>query len=468
MLGNMMQMEAAVSKLDDAQLAQYLRDPNSPIPAFLVLAELKKRKDMRAGAKPEPRTVREAVAGFSRGGIVPEEPQVHNRAFDWAIHGGGDPEGALPEELQERNRPWSWRALYDSLFGQYRQRQGGATGSWEPAAQAKPDLTQQPDLTRLPDFSFAASGRASGGVGNVSAPAIAVPGQLTDAELDAMLPAAPQFEAPSLDKSIARGKEIEQQLGFDFSKAQKALEDRRKKLEERRADDKNMALLRAGLGIMSGTSPYAAANIGRGAMAGLDYLAKAQEAQRLEEQAIADNDLALARQAHTDKLQFLQLAAGEQAGQVNAANQTAQAKYTRGITGLGVRQQRERDIGEAQRFNAEAKLRAAIANQSAQAAALRASYGGIGDSMQFDTSMVRPVFEKLMERDALRLQELQGKARKSQLTADEHAEMEALRSPNRTSMLLEQSYRTVMGAGGLRDKRTQQPAGNNIIDMTTR
>lgn len=467
MLGNVMQMEDMAGKLDDSQLAQYMRDPNSPIPAFLLLAEMKKRKDMRAGAKPEPRTVREAVAGFAQGGYI--DPRLRQLY--------GLPPGGL-SAIEPRG---GWSGMRITPDNNLRKGIAPAT----PPVAMTPKLTPEeieaadaamkadiPDPQMIPDEAFSMSARGAGGIGNINAPTVPVPGQLTQEQINAMLPAAPQFQAPSLDKSIARGAEVEQRLGFDFSKAQKGLEERRGKLAQRRADDKNMALLRAGLGIMGGTSPYAATNIGRGAMAGVDYLAQAQEAQRREEQAIADQDLALARQAHSDKLQYLQLAAGEQAGQVTAANQGAQAQYTRGLTGLNLQQQRERDIAAAQQFNAEAGLRAGIANQNAQAAALRASRGGLGDGMQFDSAMVRPVFETLMERDQMLMQELTVKEKKGKLTQQELATLSALRSPDRMQMLMRQAYQTVMGAGGLRSKRTQTPVGGigggDTIDMTTR
>jgi hypothetical protein len=56
-----------------------------------------------------------------------------------------------------------------------------------------------------------------------------------------------------------------------------------------------MALLSAGLGMMSGTSPYALANVGAGGKAGIDTLQKSQEQDLLNRKAI------LAQQVETDK-----------------------------------------------------------------------------------------------------------------------------------------------------------------------
>ena len=57
-----------------------------------------------------------------------------------------------------------------------------------------------------------------------------------------------------------------------------------------RADDKNMALLTAGLGMLGGTSPYAMANIGQGALAGVQNLSESKK-QRAAEQAAIDKSM---------------------------------------------------------------------------------------------------------------------------------------------------------------------------------
>lgn len=51
-------------------------------------------------------------------------------------------------------------------------------------------------------------------------------------------------------------------------------------------EDKNLALLQAGLGIMGGTSPYAMANIGQGAMAGANAYGAAKRARAVEQMGL--------------------------------------------------------------------------------------------------------------------------------------------------------------------------------------
>ena len=61
-------------------------------------------------------------------------------------------------------------------------------------------------------------------------------------------------------------------------------------MEKRRDDDKNMALLTAGLGMLGGTSQYAFENIGKGALAGVQNLSESKK-QRAAEQAALDKSM---------------------------------------------------------------------------------------------------------------------------------------------------------------------------------
>jgi hypothetical protein len=61
----------------------------------------------------------------------------------------------------------------------------------------------------------------------------------------------------------------------------------REALGKQRSEDRNMALLAAGLGMMGGESPYAFANIGKGALSGVSYLSDANK-QRAAQQAALD------------------------------------------------------------------------------------------------------------------------------------------------------------------------------------
>jgi soluble lytic murein transglycosylase-like protein len=65
---------------------------------------------------------------------------------------------------------------------------------------------------------------------------------------------------------------------------------REKSIERQRGDDKNMALLTAGLGMLGGTSQYALENIGKGALAGVQNFSEARK-QRGAEQSALDKSM---------------------------------------------------------------------------------------------------------------------------------------------------------------------------------
>ena len=70
---------------------------------------------------------------------------------------------------------------------------------------------------------------------------------------------------------------------------------REENLAKQREQDKYLALLQAGLGMMGGQSPHALANIGAGATQGLQSLAQANAARTAEENALLSGRLGLAK-----------------------------------------------------------------------------------------------------------------------------------------------------------------------------
>jgi hypothetical protein len=82
--------------------------------------------------------------------------------------------------------------------------------------------------------------------------------------------------APSAPAAQAAPKS-EYQEYLDMMKQQMA--DSKKSRES----DKNMALIAAGLGIMGGDSPYAAVNIGKGALHGVNYMSESNKSRAAEE-----------------------------------------------------------------------------------------------------------------------------------------------------------------------------------------
>lgn len=63
-------------------------------------------------------------------------------------------------------------------------------------------------------------------------------------------------------------------------------------LAKQRAEDKNMALLAAGLGMLGGESPYAFTNIGKGGLSGVSYLSEANKQTAAQQAALDKNRVA--------------------------------------------------------------------------------------------------------------------------------------------------------------------------------
>jgi soluble lytic murein transglycosylase-like protein/predicted DNA-binding protein (UPF0251 family) len=83
----------------------------------------------------------------------------------------------------------------------------------------------------------------------------------------------------------------------------------REDLKAQAGQDKYLALLQAGLGMMSGTSPYAMANIGQGGMQGVAAYAGAKKQRALERLALGKEELSVRRLEQLSNSEKAELAA---------------------------------------------------------------------------------------------------------------------------------------------------------------
>lgn len=95
---------------------------------------------------------------------------------------------------------------------------------------------------------------------------------------------APGVSQEQIDKLIASTKPEEKEDGL-MKKYMSLLEGREKASADQRKTDAYLSLLSAGLGIMGGTSPFAATNIGQGAQTGIATQMAARKAQIADEAA---------------------------------------------------------------------------------------------------------------------------------------------------------------------------------------
>jgi hypothetical protein len=110
-----------------------------------------------------------------------------------------------------------------------------------------------------------------------------------------MTPFTPRAEEK---EPAAQEKEIATYSFEDYLKDQQA---QREGIRGKKDEDRYMSLLAAGLGMMSGTSPYAAANIGKGALAGVQDYRDTQKQRATELASIDKNMLGAYRYGSLDK-----------------------------------------------------------------------------------------------------------------------------------------------------------------------
>ena len=84
--------------------------------------------------------------------------------------------------------------------------------------------------------------------------------------------------------------EVKEKTAMDLFLEQNAAD--REALGKQRTEDRNMALLAAGLGMLGGESPYAFANIGKGGLSGVSYLSDANKQRAAQKAALDKNRVA--------------------------------------------------------------------------------------------------------------------------------------------------------------------------------
>jgi len=97
----------------------------------------------------------------------------------------------------------------------------------------------------------------------------------------------------------AKIPEIKEKTAMDLFLEQNAAD--REALGKQRLEDRNMALLAAGLGMLGGESPYAFSNIGKGGLSGVSYLSDANKQRAAQQAALDKNRVAAMHYANVGK-----------------------------------------------------------------------------------------------------------------------------------------------------------------------
>jgi hypothetical protein len=92
---------------------------------------------------------------------------------------------------------------------------------------------------------------------------------------------------------------VKEKTAMDLFLEQNAAD--REALGKQRSEDRNMALLAAGLGMLGGESPYAFSNIGKGGLSGVSYLSDANKQRAAQQAALDKNRIAAMHYANVGK-----------------------------------------------------------------------------------------------------------------------------------------------------------------------
>ena len=92
---------------------------------------------------------------------------------------------------------------------------------------------------------------------------------------------------------------VKEKTAMDLFLEQNAAD--REALGKQRTEDRNMALLAAGLGMLGGESPYAFSNIGKGGLSGVSYLSDANKQRAAQQAALDKNRVAAMHYANVGK-----------------------------------------------------------------------------------------------------------------------------------------------------------------------
>jgi hypothetical protein len=358
---NIIKLQDMLRGVEDNALINYVQNPTGQVPSYLALSELQRRKEVRdnyQAAKPEQKSVAEDLTqpALPQGGLAmlagqaqsaPQSEGVAGLPVDDGMYqeqnfaGGGiiafDDGGEvqryaskglvnLAPDFSVPEKPGFMQRFFGSssneLLEQERQR---LLKKIKDPKNPYNDL----DYQQLQEVEAKLAGKTQpGGAMTVKE------GQATQKKYEADLlkskepppPPPPKEEAPKQEKPFnpyaidsgykARPETDAEEKMARFDKlygedpAKERLTKRLTKMEERAAREEAqspwMAITRAGLKTLAGTSPFAAVNVGAGAVEGLESYAASQDRLAKMEDKRMDIDSRLAEAERAKKLAAVQ------------------------------------------------------------------------------------------------------------------------------------------------------------------
>jgi hypothetical protein len=251
-------------------------------------------------------------------GIMGPPRPPRNTTGSWTdMQGPPKPEASMWDTMSNSlAQGWPWMYPEADITRRDREYAEGRKpeASWDVDKSAPP--RDQRGITEVPEKSTSATATAPYSI-DAGTPPMA-PESRDPRYYRDLFGNVPKRRVPTLEESVSYGKQLQGKEGFNFSPYLEEQAARRKELAADKESNRSMAMLQAGLGILGEQGPYGFVNIGRGAMKGADYLAKAKEAERRELQAIRDGDFKLAQAQHAEKLSWISAARSYQTDESGA------------------------------------------------------------------------------------------------------------------------------------------------------
>jgi hypothetical protein len=238
---NLLKIQDALKNASDDQLMQLMQAPDSSAPSYLVLSEIRRRKDMRTQQPQEPQgTVAEDLASI---------PQTYDQAGIRSLRTPGyeEEERASPDDMQEMREG-----------GVVRMQAGGMAE----------DFGLLPESEALPPPVVApveGQGNQTEGEIPIPPPYLPPPQAVTPGQQRQTRPTAATTAGMPEQSILDYMRNYQQAFPSGLEGLRESLQRNRVNPEQRRREAQNLALVEAGLRMASSKNPSFLGSIGEGA-----------------------------------------------------------------------------------------------------------------------------------------------------------------------------------------------------------
>ena len=344
---NIIKLQNMLRGVADEALINYVRNPQGEVPSYLALSELQRRKDTRAKYQadqvPESSVAEDVTQEAQPSGLAmlaknptpqgaPMSQGVADLPVDDSMYqedsfaAGGIvafADGGILKKARDYLLPPSPTTMRDLQSKTRLSPFMGGMGDMDAYQYADPNylLKKREMLYRQLDVPGADKNAIYAEINALDQQTVRPAGgyvptekaAMTDAEVQAKNilaqttpPPSPVVNPYAMDTSIPRPLSVEEAMkrqneamalaGVDpdfFKKQAAELLEQREALKAERSEAGNLALIRAGLATMGGTSPFALVNLGKGAEAGVEQYTQDTRNIRAENRLLKQADLKL-------------------------------------------------------------------------------------------------------------------------------------------------------------------------------